>query len=230
MQKSTRRKSAPAAADRKPRPVADRKPRRRSTEENVDRILRAAAEEFTTSGFAGATTASIARKAEVTQTQLFRYFESKTQLFREAVFKPLDQHFLRFLSSLRSDATTAATRAEKSRLYISELQQFLTEHSQLLLSLVVAQTYEPDSTKGVHDIDSVRTYFERGAAMMTSRLAGAPKVDPKLMVRVSFAAVLGCILFKEWILPADMASENEISTAITDFMMDGINANSERRR
>ena len=222
MHKSTRRKSVPA--------VADRKPRRRSTEENVDRILRAAADEFTTSGFAGATTASIARKAEVTQTQLFRYFDSKTQLFREAVFKPLDQHFLGFLSRLGSDAATVATRAEKSRLYISELQQFLTEHSQMLLSLVVAQTYEPDSTPGVHDIDSLRTYFERGAALMTSRLAGTPKLDPKLMVRVSFAAVLGCILFREWILPADMASENEIGAAITDFMMDGINANSERRR
>ena len=222
MRKSTRKKSAPA--------VAERKPRRRSTEENVDRILRAAADEFTTSGFAGATTASIARKADVTQTQLFRYFDSKTQLFREAVFKPIDRHFLDFLSRLRSDASTAATRAEKSRLYIAELQQFLTEHSQLLLSLVVAQTYEPGSTEGVNDIDSVRTYFERGAALMTSRLAGTPKVDPKLMVRVSFAAVLGCILFKDWVLPADVASQDEISAAITDFMMDGINANSERRR
>jgi AcrR family transcriptional regulator len=222
LHKSTRRRSAPA--------VADRKPRRRSTEENVDRILRAAADEFKTAGFAGATTASIARKADVTQTQLFRYFDSKTQLFREAVFKPLDQHFLDFLSRLRSAASAAATRGEKSRLYISELQQFLTEHSQLLLSLVVAQTYEPDSTQGVHDIDSVRAYFERGAALMASRMAGTPKVDPKLMVRVSFAAILGCIFFKEWLLPADMASENEISAAIADFMMDGINANSDRRR
>lgn len=222
MRKNTRRKAAPA--------VAQAKLRRRSTEENVDRILRAAADEFTTSGFAGATTAAIARKADVTQTQLFRYFDSKTELFRESIFKPLDQHFLDFLSRFRFDAKDAATRVEKSRVYISELQQFLSEHSQMLLSLVVAQTYESDSTEGINDIGSVHAYFERGAAQMKSRIVGTPKVDPDLMVRVSFAAVLGCILFRDWILPAEMANEDEIGAAITDFMMDGINANSERRR
>ena len=82
--------------------------KRRSTEENMDRILRAAADEFKASGFSGATTASIARRADVTQTQLFRYFASKADLYREAVFKPLNQHFLEFLARSLSDATSAS--------------------------------------------------------------------------------------------------------------------------
>jgi len=191
----------------------------------MDRIIRAAADEFKASGFTGATTATIARNADVTEAQLFRYFASKAELFRESVFKPLNQHFLDFHSSGLSDAAEAETRGDKSRRYISELQQFLSEHSKMLMSLVVAQTYAPGSTDGVNEIDSLSTYFERGATMMTSRMATTPKVDPKLMVRVSFAAVLACILFKDWIFPRGLASDEEISAAIKDFVMDGINAN-----
>ncbi len=68
----------------------------------MDRIIRAAADEFKASGFTGATTAAIARNAEVTEAQLFRYFASKAELFRESVFKPLNQHFLDFFHSERA--------------------------------------------------------------------------------------------------------------------------------
>lgn len=190
----------------------------------MQRIIRAAADEFKASGFTGATTAAIARNADVTEAQLFRYFASKADLFRESVFKPLNQHFLDFFHcDARSDAVEE-TRDDKSRRYISELQQFLSEHSKMLMSLVVAQTYAPGA-QGVDEFDSLSTYFERGAAMMTGRMARAPRVDPRLMVRVSFAAVLACILFKEWIFPPGMASDEQISAAIKDFVMDGINAN-----
>jgi hypothetical protein len=47
-------------------------------------------------------------------------------------------------------------------------------------------------------------------------------------VRVSFAAVLACILFKEWIFPPGMASDEQINAAIKDFVMDGINANANQ--
>ena len=195
----------------------------------MDRIIRAAADEFKSSGFTGATTAAIARNAEVTEAQIFRYFASKAELFRESVFKPLERHILDFHSSQLSADAGAETRALKSRRYIRELQRFLSEHSQMLMSLVVAQTYAPGSTDGVNEIESLGTYFERGAAMMTSRMAASPRVDPKLMVRVSFAAVLACILFKEWIFPKGLASDREISAAIEEFVMDGINANAQPR-
>jgi hypothetical protein len=41
--------------------------------------------------------------------------------------------------------------------------------------------------------------------------------------------VLACVLFKDWVFPAGMATEDEIRAAINDFVMDGINANSARR-
>lgn len=206
-------------------PVARRK--RRSPEEIMDRLITAAAEEFKRSGFAGATTATIARNAEVTEAQLFRYFGSKTDLFREAIFKPLNEHFFEFNAKQLADVAEAGNIGDRRRLYITELQHFIGQQSKMLMSLLVAETYAPGSTQGVGGIDSLRTYFGRGAAMMSGRMDKDPKVDPRLMVRVSFAAVLGCVMFKDLIFPPGLASDDEISAAIIDFLIDGISANSD---
>jgi hypothetical protein len=45
------------------------------------------------------------------------------------------------------------------------------------------------------------------------------------MARVSFAAVLACVMFKDWIFPPGLASEEEIRAAINDFVREGIGAN-----
>ena len=60
---------------------------------------------------------------------------------------------------------------------------------------------------------------------MQSRSTGEQKVRPELMVRVSFAAVLANVMFKDWLFPPGMASDDEIRQAIVDFTIDGITAN-----
>ena len=67
-----------------------KKRKRRAMDELMGLILAAAADEFKTRGFARATTASIAKKANVTEAQLFRYFKLKSDLFSSAVFDPLE--------------------------------------------------------------------------------------------------------------------------------------------
>ena len=198
---------------------------RRSPDEILNRIVQAAGEEFKRGGFAGTTTAAIARKAEVTEAQLFRYFGSKANLFRETVFKPITQHFETFADNHAADGRKLGNK-ELARLYTSELQHFISEHSKMLTSLVVAQAYDRGAAQGVGEIDSLRAYFERGAATMAGRIKGKPKVDPKLMVRVTFASVLACIIFKDWIFPTGLATDEEIEAAINCFVLEGIGANS----
>jgi AcrR family transcriptional regulator len=195
---------------------------RRAPAEIRARILAAAGEEFKSFGFSGATTLNIARRADVTEAQLFRYFGTKQALFRDAVFEPLVRHFDEFDAKHVHGTPETITLRDNAQLYITELQQFIREHSKMLMSLVFAQTYAPSTTPGVGEIDSLQSYFTKGAAMMTRRTGGKAKVAPKLMVRVSFAAVLACILFKDWLFPTGMASEEEISAAIIDFVIDGI--------
>lgn len=213
-------------SETKPAAAGEAKPRRRRrpAAEIRARLIRAAGDEFRQFGFSGATTAAIARRADVTEAQLFRYFPSKAELFREAVFDPLTAHFAEF-NARHPMAASSGTRREQARLYVGELQQFLDEHSKLLLSLIAAQTFTSGSLQGMGEIDSLRAYFERGAAMMSSRVGGAAPVDPQLLVRVSFAAVLGAVLFKEWVFPPGLASAEAIDAAIFNFVIDGINVN-----
>ncbi|RJF90605.1 TetR/AcrR family transcriptional regulator [Sphingomonas cavernae] len=208
-----------------PTPQAVRR-KRRSSEEITDRLIRAAEEEFKRCGYAGATTAAIARRADVTEAQLFRTFASKADLFREAVFRPLNAHFERFNAEHVADAPDGGASRDNARLYITELQRFIEEHAQLFRALILTQTYGADDTHGVGAIDSLATYFDRGAAIQSNRVGDDAKVDPRLMVRVSFAAVLANMMFKDWLFPEGLARDEEISSAIIDFVLDGINANS----
>jgi AcrR family transcriptional regulator len=211
-----------------PQPAPERR-RRRSPEDLTNRILEAAAEEFQRAGYARATTAAIARNADVTEAQLFRYFGSKANLFREAVFKPLDEQLSRFLSEHELSGQPPSLD-ERATLYTEDLQRFLSAHAEMLTTLIVAQKYDREMAESVGEIHSLSSYFDRGASTMSRRLRSKPKVDPKLMVRVSFAGVLGCVLFRDWIFPPGMASDDEIRRAIDIFVAEGIGVNFEQPR
>lgn len=200
--------------------------KRRSPEEIMQRLLRAASSEFRRAGYAGATTAAIAREAEVTEAQLFRYFSSKAELFRVAVFEPLNRSFADFnAAQLARGALDTRPMPLKVRGYIEELQAFIGEHAEALMSLVVAEAYEPESIQGLGNVKALGEYFERGATEMLQRTAGDVKVAPELMVRVSFTAVLANVLFRHWMFPAGMASDEQISEALTDFVIEGVSIN-----
>jgi AcrR family transcriptional regulator len=201
------------------------KRKRRSSEEVRDRVIEAASDEFERHGYSGATTAAIARRAEVTEAQIFRYFTSKGDLFRTAIFEPLNRHFADFQARQRESPPNAASRREGARQYIAELQDFIGQHSGMLMSLLVAKAYAKDPTEGGAGLDGLREYFERGAAMMLGRSGGGQKVAPEMMVRVSFAAVLGCVLFNDWMFPPGVADSGAIREATLDFVLDGLNAN-----
>jgi AcrR family transcriptional regulator len=211
------------SAGRRTSAVGTSRRKRRSAEELRDRLTDAAEEEFRRSGFAGATTAAIARRAETTEAQLFRYFGSKADLFREAIFKPLNRHFQDFISRQVNDANSHEGDRAKSKRYIAELQRFLDSHSSMLISVVVAQMYTPATPHGVAEIDSVRSYFDIGTGLLAARKGRKSKVPPRLLSRVSFAAVLACVVFKDWLFPKGLATDAEIAAAITDFVSDGTN-------
>jgi AcrR family transcriptional regulator len=206
----TSKRSSPPAARRK----------RRSRDDILDRIVRAAVEEFKQYGFTGTTTAAIARKAEVTEAQLFRCFGSKANLFREAIFKPLDAHFLKFIHDNLSDDGAGASIREVTYRYTSELQRFMREHSDALTSLVFAQNYDATAQRG-GEIQSLSAYFDRCAAITAARMHGKPRFDLQMMVRVSFVAVLGCVLFKDWIFPPGLATDEDITAAVSNFVLSG---------
>jgi AcrR family transcriptional regulator len=70
----------------------EKKPRRRAYLPAAERrklIIEAAQQVFARSNLQGARTRDIAKEAQVNQATIFEHFESKEQLFQEAVVKPL---------------------------------------------------------------------------------------------------------------------------------------------
>lgn len=209
--KATSSRSAPATRQR------------RSAPELLERIVSAAAEEFKKNGYAGTTTAAIARTADVTEAQLFRYFGSKANLFRETVFRPIESHFRQFVEAHLPALDDPVAHREQTHLYTSELQRFVRDNERLLMSLIVTQTYDSGVAHSVAGIDSLNTYFERSAALMSARLKGKkPKTDPRLLVRLAFSSVLAAVIFRDWIFPEGLASDEAIETAVNDFVMRGV--------
>ena len=206
----------------KPKAIPKRR-RRRSTEELTTRILQAAEAEFKKHGYIGATTASIAKKAKVTEAQLFRYFGSKAKLFQDAIFTRLDEQLRAFIEEHGPETIDSVGVRTGSAEYIDALYDLLSENVDYIKTLTVAHAYESQQPKGVDAITGLQKYFERGASEALRRPAS--KMDPKLLVRVSFGAVLGCVMYKDWLFPPGVATEDEIQKAITDFVGDGVEAN-----
>ncbi len=202
--------------------------RRRSATHLRSLIEEAAAGEFRDRGYSGATTAVIARRAGVTEAQLFRYFPTKAALFRESVFRPLEAQFLRFNVEHLEGSGLPEDYRESARRYIADLQDFIDQHAGSLLSLIVAQAYEAEGVTGMGEMEGLGDYFELGAKVMKQRMPGTKhRVEPRLMVRASFAAVLAAVLFRDWLFPSSLGSRQKVSEALIDFVLDGLNANSQ---
>src|SRR5579859_7765635 len=108
--------------------VMAKKPRRSAAESRA-KLIQAAREEFRRFGFSGATTAAIARSAGTSEAHLFRHFPNKAELFRESVFQALDEHFTAFSARHAAEMEKGTNVRQQARLYITELQAFLREHS-----------------------------------------------------------------------------------------------------
>ena len=217
------------AAGKPPEGEAPRR-RRRSSEEVADRILEAAAIEFEAAGYGGATTAAIARRAEVTEAQIFRLFGSKHELFQAAIFEPLNRHFADFHARHDTSGADAGSMRELARRYIAELQDFMAQHSRMLMSLIVASAYSPEAKGSVGELEGLNAYFAGGTRAMAGRSDPDAAVAPELMVRVSFAAVLANLMFKDWLFPPGMANDEAIREAIIDFVIDGLGASQKAFR
>jgi AcrR family transcriptional regulator len=198
---------------------------RRSTEEITSLIIEAACDEFELNGYERAKTATIAQKAGVAEALIFSNFGSKSKLFHDAIFKPLEQHLLRFQTSHVVDAQDAEAMKAGTQQYIAELQQFIRQHSRMLKSVIAAQMYASDALQDLREVEGLHEFFTRASTKGMSASPDNLKIPPKLLTRVSFATILACIIFKDLLFPKGLASQAEIGKAISDFVMEGLNAN-----
>lgn len=200
--------------------------RRRSTQEVLDHLTQAACEEFESHGYTRTKTATIAQKAGVSETLLFKHFGSKANLFHDTIFKAFNEHFTRFRQAHPIAERDAEARLEVTRQYIAEVQQFFAEHSRMLMLLITSHSYETDEVKSIEDVRGLHDYLQTTAKMIESRLEETPVYDPLLTACIAFSTLLSCVLFRDWLFPRGVADDQTLNAAAVNFVLGGVAANS----
>lgn len=211
------------------KPSAKRRPRR-SAEEITQRLVDAAIQEFALNGYAGARTAAIARRAGVVEPLLFKYFGSKANLFQRAIFQTLDRFYSSFVADHPFDMTNRAEWAEQSREYIGAQQDFLRKNSRMFMSLVLHEAFDTTEMEGIEGLSGLQEFLDKLADFARMGRPGDAVSDPQLIARISFALLLACVLFHDWLFPKGLATDRKIRTAVIDFVFKGADMNQFGRR
>ena len=200
------------------RPIRKPVARRRTGEEVVERLRGAASREFGNHGYSRTKTADIARSAGVSETLLFKYFGSKAGLFNETVFGPIERHFEEFTQRTREEFAAGGDRKDIGKRYILEMQEFLRSHSDALMLLIMSRSFENGEVNGIDKVSSLHHYFRNTSEIARKRIEGTPRIDPRLVACISFATILSCELFRDWLFPEGWGTDEEIHEAVADFV------------
>ena len=199
--------------------------RRRSSAEVQARILDAASCVFSARGYESATTREIAQRAEVSETLLFRYFNSKSALFDQVVFAPFDRLMGRFLRGHPSQVGYGQ-QVRNAEAFIAELLEFLDANRALVGALTAKAAGDDAGAK----FDGLRSYFAAAAAEVRVQQAasgGVADVKPDLSVRLGFGMVVASVLMRDWLFPDGALARDEIVAALARMLTRALGAHRE---
>ena len=118
----------------------------------------------------------------------------------------------------------AEDRAEVSKKYIAEMQDFIREHADAIMLLIMSRSFEDGEVNGIDKVAGLHRYFENTSEIVSKRVVGQPRIDPRLMACISFSAILSCEIFADWLFPKGWGSKQEIHEAVADFVLGGFRA------
>jgi AcrR family transcriptional regulator len=172
-----------------------------------DAILTAARGLFAGSGYHGTSMRDIAAQASVSEALLYRYFNSKTTLFEEAVIEPYRTFVAEFLATWEHLDTQLSNDEMVSR-FVKGLYAFMIEHRDLLFALVAANRF------GEGDIDEtgalsneVTRLAEFTASQAQAR--GLTHVDLYMAASNTVAMILATALLDDLLFPADNGPDRD---------------------
>lgn len=190
------------------RRTADKRPRRsrRAPTEVQDLVLAAAHSLFAEKGYHGTKTKEIARRAGVGESVVFRNFGSKAELFQASILKPFVDFIDSWAASWSREPLDAADPEEITRSFVVGFYGIVSEHRELLLTLMTAGVKGADETLATVAA-SVSARFSEQLRIMRDMIlehGGARHwsgIDPPATVAVAVGSVLAMVMLDDWIFP-----------------------------
>lgn len=113
--------------------------KRMSREERKEQILESALNVFIEKGYNGSTTVDIAKEADISEVTLFRYFDSKKQIFMDAI-EPI------LITSLKESLEESKDLESMKKLeYILKNRiKFISEHNEVIKLILMESQINPE--------------------------------------------------------------------------------------
>jgi AcrR family transcriptional regulator len=183
---------------------------------------------FAEGGYAGTSTRAIARRCEVAEYLIFRHFGSKAGLFDAAIRVPFEEFLAGFALAWEQGSHTAEDVDQRSGLYLTGLYEHLLAHRKLLLALIRAAQEDGAEVSALMSgaASPLRRYFDRVEYLAATSMndVGWSGVDVPVVVRATFAMVLGMAMADEWLFPPDEEHprRERIVAEMHQFMVHGL--------
>lgn len=176
------------------------RPRRKPGE--VRRLLVDAAREiFVDVGYQGASLRQIALRAHTTQAVLYRYFPSKSELFEEAVLRPVDDFVANLVAEWRTTSVSVLSTHDLIAGFTRSLYDFTVRHRGLIVALLAADAHNEDS------MTQTKTSFAQTIHTVVSRALddaanrGWADIDVEVAAPATMAMIISTALLDDWLFP-----------------------------
>lgn len=194
MVETGRRKTEPAMG----RPVGSDSKRTREL------ILRDALAVFVEMGYGKATHEAVAKRAGVSRSLLYRYYESKRVLYANVLKWIQDALQERTVESGYSSSGTALERLSSSFLAAVQVHQDDPMFSRILITSLVDGLREPEFADVIESwVADLRGVFESSVEQAFVNGQLHPDDDPEVVVNLLFASLWGLGLFGAFMGPPD---------------------------
>ena len=160
-------------------------------------LIQAALKSFGDCGYRGTTTKDIAVAAGVSETLIFRYFESKAGLMAAAVVAPLEQILDDFLERWSGDVEFRAQPGEVViRAFVAHVAEIVEVNPALAQAALSLMVERPPEMLAGRIVDQVSEIFDEMTPVMEefSRLNDMPAEDAAYAVRIGVISVISNVL------------------------------------
>jgi AcrR family transcriptional regulator len=166
-------------------------------------MLEAAAELFAEKGYTATSTKEVALRCGVSESLLFWHFPTKDTLFLRSVFEP----FMRSLEAFadewdRRDRPDRDTVEDAAHTFILRLHAWIRGERRLLVAMINVDILGSHPGAAFPEIrGELRRLFELLEAehVRVRELYGHRPLDPAVIVRLTFGAVLAVVVFDDWL-------------------------------
>lgn len=189
---------------------------RLSAEQRRERILEAAGRVFQESGFAGARTRRIAEEAGVTEALLYKFFPSKTAIFRAAVHEPLVRVVEELLATTGDIDPRREDRQAALRQVNEMLLRFMSDSAPLLAVVLLSELTEARRfyQDELHPVLSGPVYE------VVSRITGWRQRDGSMIFAAMFGVHVG--LAFDALLRERPLDEGRVADQLTTLFSEGV--------